>query len=201
MDESTVEDDRQPFDRLDRESNSQWLAFRCYRDLGPIRTRREAYEEYKKIKGLSGKQPHPDWKVWFFDNDWQERAAAFDRWADKQHRKLVVQRRQEAFEAIANHAPRVARRLIAGGLGALDGTDDEGDPQQFTSDQRMALQDVLDRAGVFAPDTLELNANVTTDQTVNQTTTSIDAAALAQFDDDTLEDLEAVLAKLAKPQP
>jgi hypothetical protein len=90
-------------ERLVRETDLAWLGYTCYRDLGPARTVRGAWQEYsdkksrKVSKSLSGTSSH--FKKWFVENDWNSRAIAWDQAQESATRLDLSRAKAEKYRA------------------------------------------------------------------------------------------------------
>lgn len=103
------------WNQLPRETSRAFAAFRCYLEQGPGRTFEEAYRRYRAKFELSAKKMSSAFRGWKDSNNWEARAAAFDREAlgeldevraDKQKEALlrVYSRADELVDAAINQA-------------------------------------------------------------------------------------------------
>ena len=67
------------YDRLPAETESQWLAFKYYRDLGEGRTLVAAMVEYREIKGSKGTGNARQFSEWRLTHNWDIRVRDYDR--------------------------------------------------------------------------------------------------------------------------
>lgn len=90
-----------PYDRRDGEDDLYWLAFNCYRDLGPGRTLEAAYTEYFRRKGKARKSKgiSSSFHSWSIRFAWDERCRAWDDEAEARMR--VVRQAQEEEKYLA----------------------------------------------------------------------------------------------------
>lgn len=138
---------RQPWERRDDESEAQWHAFKCFRDLGLSRSVAEAWRKYSDERGLSSDNAHPDFWEWVRENEWRKRAKAWDRYRDKQRQLKRMQQREEALDSLSQFAPALARTLVAIG---------SGNAQNPNKIQLEAIVEALDRAGITVTKEIEL---------------------------------------------
>ncbi|MFG0245696.1 MAG: hypothetical protein ACF8MF_06580 [Phycisphaerales bacterium JB052] len=143
---------RQPWERLEDESEKAFLAFECYMDLPRgERTVRKAYVSYQKR--LKGKDEPATVGIpgyfgeWSANHDWLNRAVEFDSWKAKQIHKQAAIKVAEARLEYLDHLPELVRAHLECALGLED---------EVTAVQWKALKDALDRAGVVIPDRIEL---------------------------------------------
>jgi len=176
----------EPWERQPYESDAQWQAFRIFRDLGLNRCLRMAWEKYRAARGLRQDWPAAHFKVWSANNEWFDRAAAWDAHQDEVHRNKLLKSRHEALEELADRAPNMAQLLL--GMAAGQGKNGSGARDRTQLD---AIQDVLDRIGVTSPDMLQIDANVTSEQSV---THGVDDEALERVFDE-LDDSELAVAE------
>lgn len=66
-------------DRQRDESDKAWLAWECYRDLGPARTVMAAWREYARATNLDSTMPSSGFKSWPKKYDWESRARKWDQ--------------------------------------------------------------------------------------------------------------------------
>lgn len=89
--------EKKSYDRRNEESDSQWLGFLAYRDLGLGRTVEAAWVEYckkrYKAKGESGKAKSGasgSFNKWVHLHDWPDRARDWDIDEEARQRELVI---------------------------------------------------------------------------------------------------------------
>lgn len=141
---------RQPWDRRPDETDSQFLAFKCYRDLGLARTVRDAWDKYSDEKGLKSDKPTGAFEQWRKQNDWTERCRAFDRHVDRERQQTIHEARARARDKIAQRAGDLAEKLVAIALNI----------EEANKSQVKALKAALNRIGVS--DSLEIDIDGTT---------------------------------------
>lgn len=96
---------QQPYDRLQNESDLQWMAFCCYRDLGLERSLIKAYTDYRKRKVHQGTSKHDripsqvpsSFKEWCKIYDWDDRARVWDSEREERERQLLIQSQGEQY--------------------------------------------------------------------------------------------------------
>ena len=66
------------YDRLPDETESQWLAFKYYRDLGSGRSLAAAVSLYRKAKGSKGKGHPRQFSEWRLTYHWDDRVREYD---------------------------------------------------------------------------------------------------------------------------
>ena len=105
--DAAPEDARTPWDRRPRESAAAHVAFRAFRDLGPLRT----------LDALvTDELPRTRLSSWSVKHDWRDRAAA---WDDELHR-TQDQVRLEAIRTMHDVHQRAGRAILSKALRALD---------------------------------------------------------------------------------
>jgi len=86
LDEQTTERPAEPWERLQRETDAQWAAFKYYRDMVPIeRTMLAAWSAYaveRTGEPPKNKRAPGYFAAWSSANDWVARVLAFDRYQD-----------------------------------------------------------------------------------------------------------------------
>jgi hypothetical protein len=95
---------REPWERRANESSRAYVAFRAYRDLGPLR----------RLEDVGG-EPFNSLRNWCHRYDWVDRAQA---WDDEAHRG-EDRRRLEAIRAMHDTHQRAARMAMRKALEAL----------------------------------------------------------------------------------
>lgn len=153
---SENEQKTRPWDRRESETNAQWQAFKCYRDLGLSRSIPKAWEKYKSERDLSGSDPHPDFWDWYKENEWKDRAKAWDQYQDEM---IQAKRRQavaEVFEVLSDKGSEVAKKLMTVALGQVHKTQKVG----FEDYQLDAMIEILDRLGIKPPEKLEISGGM-----------------------------------------
>ena len=73
-----MEKEPNPWDRLPRETDKGFAAFRVYLELGPTRSFEAAWRAYREERGLRGERMPSHFRRWKDRNNWPGRAAAFD---------------------------------------------------------------------------------------------------------------------------
>lgn len=181
-----------PWERRENETDAQWLAFMLYRDQGLGRTVEEAWDAYADERDLkSDKAPQHFWN-WVNENDWNERCRAYDRFIDEKRRAEHEKKRREARATILDNINQVAQRLMLTALSKrmlprevrqnLPGEIDDPGVREFN-----AMIEVLDRAGIDAPDKVEISGDMTQRHEGDAPGTGIDPelfANLLQMDDE-----------------
>lgn len=100
-------DDREWWERLDREPPVAWAAFTTYRDLGTRRTLLAAYRQETGIK--EAKQASGSWNQWAAKWRWSERVKAYDAYLDR----IAREQRESAHKAELTSFRDRSRRLAA----------------------------------------------------------------------------------------
>jgi len=142
--------DRRPWDRRDDETESQWLAFMCYRDQDLPRTMPAAFDDYSQKKGLKSQTMTGAFKEWKQQNDWEERVTAYDRWKDRQTQAAIREAHKNVLESLSEHAKDLAKALIEISLGI----------QEPHSARVGAIKTALDKLGLSDSIEVELDAEV-----------------------------------------
>ncbi len=96
---------QQPYDRLQDETDLQWMAFCCYRDLGLERSLIKAYTDYRKRKVHQGTSKHDRipaqvgnaFKQWSKAYEWDDRARVWDSEREERERELLIQSQGEQY--------------------------------------------------------------------------------------------------------
>lgn len=105
--------DREPWDRQPGESNRQYSRFQVFKDLGRMRTLKQAVEMLHGV-GDTGVQ-YRTLMQYSYEYRWTERAEAHDRAQDQLEAQRLVQLRNEM---LSRHR-RLASGLLAKGVAAL----------------------------------------------------------------------------------
>jgi hypothetical protein len=96
---------REPWERRAAETGRAYMAFRAYRDLGPLR----------RLEDVTG-HPYGTVRGWSTRHDWVDRASA---WDDETHR-LDDHRRLEAIRAMHGTHQQAARMAMRKAIQALN---------------------------------------------------------------------------------
>ena len=162
---------RRPWEQREDETSRNFDAFCAYRDLGPSRSLREAWEIYREEHDLKADKPTGTFKEWSSRYEWVERSNAYD-----QHLKdLQVKSREQAVEEAEQ---KLADNLSDILTKAIEVAVERGD--------RKMLMDLMDRAGVrFNEDENSLDVNLNAG---NDLTETIKDTLGASFNDMTQND-------------
>jgi hypothetical protein len=115
----------EPWARQAQESAPAHAAFQTFRDLGPGRSIRKAYERHQNSIGRPASARVPGgWTKWGWRHHWAARAAAWDEHVQREadtatvrHRRRVQARHQGAAELLAAKLIAGLERLDFGTLG------------------------------------------------------------------------------------
>lgn len=97
--------------RLDAESTAAFRAFQIYRDLGPERSLRKAWQAYREARGEPATRlpgPRARWSVKY---EWVKRAAEFDALLDAEKRAARVEQLRKLEERRAEFEFQNQERL------------------------------------------------------------------------------------------
>ncbi len=95
-------------DRLEKETDKQYLGYTCYRDIGLSRTLHGAYVTYltksnrlksQKIGTSKRLNPSPDFRRWQIEYKWDERVKEYDRQQEESNRLVIYAADTEAFSS------------------------------------------------------------------------------------------------------
>lgn len=148
-----MSDEIREWERQPDETGSQWLAFKCYRDLGPARTIPDAWEVYSQEKGLKSQTCTGAFKDWKRENRWDERAAAYDRHQDRQTQAAVLNAHKVVKERLSERADEIVDALIAISLGF----------DEPHSARVGAIRTALDKLGIS--DSIDIDVDARVEQT------------------------------------
>lgn len=134
----------QPWERQPGETTKAWEAFKTFRDMPPAdRSVLGAYKlsaesAEKARKGPITAAPH-GWKDWAIENDWKQRAAAYDRDQERRRRQerdrihaAETKRFQANLRRDAENFEQAARAAMTKTLGGLKKKDMDEEPMSFT---------------------------------------------------------------------
>lgn len=136
---------RDPWERIDGETDKAWAAFRAYRDAGPLRRRIAVARKFYDRPDL--KATPATWSGWARKYDWRGRIEAYDAFLVEQARH-----RQDAIatalkDAILMRAQDIAETVAMGATGEMELTRTQLDAAKFC----------LTALGVSAPKQLEIS--------------------------------------------
>ncbi len=112
------------YDRLPEETDRQWLAFTCYRDLGLQRTTARAYTNYllatgrgkNRLPSNRGGQVCGNFIKWKRDHRWDERIRAWDKEGED---RLLALRLQAEGRQYTENLTAFQRQVEAIGMAGL----------------------------------------------------------------------------------
>jgi hypothetical protein len=105
--------DVDPWERLPGETARAFAAFVLYRDAGPTRSLVGAYRTSAGRPEVVGKALPGYWREWARANQWQERAAAWDREQDRLARRRQVDAVRQMNERQAGAGVTLQARSLA----------------------------------------------------------------------------------------
>lgn len=99
-----------PWERQPRETPKAWRAFCAYRDLGATRT---VLAAYRLVTGHRDARNIPGWwSKWSSQNDWVERAAAYDQHKERLEREERERTWRERSAQVADLEWDTAQQLL-----------------------------------------------------------------------------------------
>jgi hypothetical protein len=147
----------QPWERLPGEPDKAWLAFRIFRDIGPKRSYDETARRYyapneaagEEHSGRKKSRAGSSIKRWAHQWSWNERAAAFDAYLDREEIAAQIEERREMARRHVKQAKALQFKAIER-LAKMD--PDELGPQdvlrylvEATKLERLALGEPTER--------------------------------------------------------
>ena len=111
----------------------------CYRDLMNVDRAAKGRERLH-----NGARCPAAWRKRAKEFDWWERAEAYD----EELRKVSLKEKKEALRLTRSHSVEAVKRMVALMRGELKGPDGELVPGQDAVQMRLAMNSLLDRAGV-----------------------------------------------------
>lgn len=103
MSDHDVSQERQPWDRIEGETDFAWQAFVTFRNLGPGRTAKAAAAALNKATTTLQR--------WSAANDWQLRARAWDAYCDARDQERDEVERAEGRKSMYERQARVGKQL------------------------------------------------------------------------------------------
>jgi hypothetical protein len=104
--------------RLANESDRQWFAYCCWRDMPQPRTIEGAYAIYRAGTGGKSRKPSGDWGKWRKQYKWDERSEAFDHRQKEVFRDATIAlNSDEFFNSLEDH-----RQILKTAAGYLKST-------------------------------------------------------------------------------
>lgn len=142
-------DGRKPWDRLESERTKPWLAFQCYRDLGPKRTLAEVSrtlygpkENQPPEVTEGGKVPKVKsvtrLKMWMVEHNWVARAVAYDLHLDRTRQETA----QNEVTAMVQRHLGISGMIQQKALNALK----EMTPEQLKKSPKVLLDYLIEGA-------------------------------------------------------